>query len=253
MASLYHSLAQSDHPAAKAARRLYWGVMTFTLPAPKLVVKPMLWAFVSLRAAYYFAMRVFVCEPLFKAYCGRYGRGVRTGVHIHWIMGRGDIVLGDNVEVDGKCSFIFASRFTQNPTFEVGDHTTIRCSGFVIGRRITIGRHCLIAGGVSMFDSNGHPSDPAERMAGMPPRPEDVRPITIKDNVWVGQYSIITPGVTIGEGSIVSAGSVVVSDVPPYTVVAGYPARKIGTLRNPHAPAPAPAPEPSREDPVATP
>jgi acetyltransferase-like isoleucine patch superfamily enzyme len=102
-----------------------------------------------------------------------------------------------------------------------------------------------------MFDSNGHPSDPEERMAGKPPRPEDVRPITIKDNVWVGQNSIITPGVTIGEGSIVSAGSVVISDVPPYTVVAGYPARKIGTLRNPHAPAP--APEPSREDPVAAP
>jgi acetyltransferase-like isoleucine patch superfamily enzyme len=78
-------------------------------------------------------------------------------------------------------------------------------------------------------------------MAGQPPRPEDVRPITIGDNVWIGQYSIITPGVTIGEGSIVSGGSVVVNDVPPYVVVAGYPARKIASLRNPHAP------DPSRE------
>ena len=46
---------------------------------------------------------------------------------------------------------------------------------------------------------------------------------------------LIFPGVTIGEGSVVSAGSVVVSDVPPYTIVAGNPARKIGVLTRPEA------------------
>jgi acetyltransferase-like isoleucine patch superfamily enzyme len=235
VSQLYRYLALSDNRPARLARRLYWGIATFTLPAPKVIVKPMLWAYLAIRSVYYWLMRVLICEPLFKAYCKQYGRGVRTDAHIHWVQGKGDIILGDYVEVDGTCSFAFAARFSPNPTLRVGDHTIIRGgTSFVVCKSIAIGKHCKIAGGVSMFESSGHPSDPEDRMAGLPPRFEDVRPITIGDNVWIGQRSIITPGVTIGEGSIVSAASVVLSDVPPYTVVAGYPARKIASLRNPH-------------------
>jgi acetyltransferase-like isoleucine patch superfamily enzyme len=57
-----------------------------------------------------------------------------------------------------------------------------------------------------------------------------VKPVRIHDNVWIGRNAIVHPGVTIGEGSIVSAGAVVMSDVPPMSIVAGNPARKIGTL-----------------------
>lgn len=233
--SFRYRLARSQHPAARTLKRLYRGVQTASIPAPRYVVKPMLWAYLALRAMYYFAMRAFLCEPLFKASCRRYGRRLRTGVFIHWIQGKGDILLGDDVVFDAKCDILFAARFTPNPTLEVGDRTCIRGTTFSIGRRITIGHDCLIAMGVKMFDSNGHQSDPEARLAGLPPRPEDVRPITIADNVWIGQMAIITPGVTIGEGSIVSAGSVVLGDVPPYSVVAGYPARKIASLRDSRA------------------
>ena len=54
-----------------------------------------------------------------------------------------------------------------------------------------------------------------------------VKPVTISDNVWIGQRGIICPGVTVGEGAVVSAGSVVMTDVAPYTIVAGNPARRI--------------------------
>jgi acetyltransferase-like isoleucine patch superfamily enzyme len=57
-----------------------------------------------------------------------------------------------------------------------------------------------------------------------------VRPITLGDNVWVGRNAMIFPGVTVGEGSVVSAGAVVTSDVPPNTVVAGNPARRIASV-----------------------
>jgi len=56
------------------------------------------------------------------------------------------------------------------------------------------------------------------------------RPIRIGANVWIGFDSCVLPGVTIGEGSIVGARSVVAEDVPPYTVVAGNPARVIRHL-----------------------
>ena len=60
------------------------------------------------------------------------------------------------------------------------------------------------------------------------------KPITIKDNVWVATGAIVLPGVTIGAGAVVAAGSVVVKDVEPWTVVGGNPAKfiKKRELRN---------------------
>jgi acetyltransferase-like isoleucine patch superfamily enzyme len=232
MASVYRFLATSDHPAARAARGLHRGMRNLTLPAPRVVVRPMLWAFLTARSLYYFGMRVFLCEPLFKASCARYGRGVRTDVYIHFIQGKGDIILGDDVIVDGKCCFHFASRVSVRPTLSIGDHSGVghNCH-FSVAKRIDIGRHCRIASDVWMFDSPGHPSDPEPRRLGRPPGDGDVRPIVVGDNVWIGGRSIIFPGVTIGEGSIVSAGSVVLGDIPPFTVVAGNPARRIASLK----------------------
>jgi len=54
---------------------------------------------------------------------------------------------------------------------------------------------------VVLIDSSGHPTDPQARLLGLPPDADDVRPITIGDNVWIGQRSILFPGVTIGEGA----------------------------------------------------
>ncbi|MBR4243334.1 MAG: hypothetical protein IKR98_05525 [Bacteroidaceae bacterium] len=52
-------------------------------------------------------------------------------------------------------------------------------------------------------------------------------PVVIEDNVWIGEMACIMPGVTIGRGAIVGANAVVTHDVPPYTLVAGNPARII--------------------------
>lgn len=244
--SLRRYLATSNDPIAVVVRRVRRGWLTFTLPAPKLIVRPYLWIYLGLRFAYYEFLRLFIAEPLFKAYCESHGKNVRTSIYVHWIMGKGDIILGDNIEVRGKCSFGFAARFSDRPTLIVGSNTNIghSCS-FSIGKRIEIGENCLIASEVILFDSNGHPSDPAGRLKNLPLEPDDVRPIVIGNNVWVGQRTIISPGVKIGDNSIVSAGAVVISEVPPNVVVAGNPARKIASLQPPDAvaaPTPAPAP-----------
>jgi acetyltransferase-like isoleucine patch superfamily enzyme len=224
-------LAVSDHPLARGLRRARRAVLDFTLPAPRVLIRPVLWLYLSLRNVWYFLRRVLVAEPLFKAYCTRYGKGVRTDIFLHWVQGKGEILLGDHVLIDGLCGFTFAARYTARPLLEIGDHTGIGhgCQ-FTIGKRISIGRHCRIAGDVIVFDSSGHPSDPADRLAGLPTPIEDVQPVTIGDNVWIGRRAIIFPGVTIGEGSVISAGAVVTSDVPANTVVAGNPARRIAAL-----------------------
>lgn len=231
MSLSYRTLATSNHPLIVAARGLRQRVRRFSLPAPRVVVLPLLWVFLMTRAVYYFLKRVLICEPMFKAYCTRYGYGVRTGVFIHWIQGKGRILLGDRVHFDGKSSITFAARFADHPTLQVGDDTGIshNCT-ITVAKLVQIGRHCRIASDVFLFDSSGHARELEPRRAGLPPADEDVRPIFIGDDVWIGRRCIVFPGVTIGEGSIVSSGSVVMSDVAPMTIVAGNPARKIGVV-----------------------
>lgn len=55
-------------------------------------------------------------------------------------------------------------------------------------------------------------------------------PVTVRDNVWIGTRAILLPGVTIGSNAVIGAGAVVTKDVPPFTVVAGNPARVVKSL-----------------------
>jgi len=232
--SLRRRLATSQGSLPRLIRWAYRAVNRFSVPAPRIIARPLLRLFLLIRSAYYFVVRVFFCEPLFKAYCTKYGRNLHTGCFLHWIAGKGDIVLGDNVTLDGKTTIVFAARFSDRPRLEIGDNTGIghNCF-FTIGKLISIGRNCILSGDISIMDSNGHDTDPVTRWAYKPPESEDVRPVFIRDGVWIGKHCIIFPGVKIGEGSVISAGSVVRSHVPPYSVVAGNPAKVMFRLKKP--------------------
>ncbi|SDT30290.1 Hexapeptide repeat of succinyl-transferase [Actinoplanes derwentensis] len=80
---------------------------------------------------------------------------------------------------------------------------------------ITIGDRVLIGPRVTLTTA-GHPVEPAERYDYL-----THAPIVIEDDVWIGAAATITPGVTIGHGSVVGAGAVVAKDVPPLSVVTG--------------------------------
>jgi carbonic anhydrase/acetyltransferase-like protein (isoleucine patch superfamily) len=231
LSSLYRHLAISDHPAARGIRAIYRFLHNFSLPAPRWFFGPLLAVYLISRRVYYFLIRVFVCEPFFKMYCTQCGRNVHTGVFIHWVLGRGQLIVGDNVTVDGRCSFCFAVRYTERPTLRIGNNVGIgHSSSFTVGREITIGNNVMIGEYVVMFDSPGHPTDPALRLAGSPALAEDVKAIRIEDNAWIGSGTIIYPGVTVGEGSIVARGAIVMSNVPPNVIVAGSPARQIARI-----------------------
>ena len=227
----YRTLALSNHPLLRMLRAARNAQRSFSLPAPRWLVMPFVVLYLAIRNLYYVLVRVLICEPFFKAHCTSYGKGLRTGVFLHWMQGRGRIVIGDNVEIDGKCSFAFAARFAEQPTLQIGGNTGIGhgCS-FTVGKSITIGNHCRIAMNVIVFDSPGHPADPAARLADQALSADEVLPVVISDNVWVGQNALIFPGVTIGEGSIVAAGAVVMVSVPPNVLVAGNPARQVRSL-----------------------
>jgi acetyltransferase-like isoleucine patch superfamily enzyme len=95
----------------------------------------------------------------------------------------------------------------------------------VYPRMVTIGNGVALSDGVFLV---AH-SKPPEYFEGQ--LESFVAPLTVKDNVWIGVGAIVLPGVTVGEGSIISAGSLVTRDVRPHWLVAGNPARHIQELK----------------------
>ncbi len=108
----------------------------------------------------------------------------------------------------------------------VGDNFFLNVNGKLMDSgKITIGNNVFIAPNVCIITEE-HAMDVEQRMAGL----EYTHPVTIGDNVWFCTGALILPGVTIGEGSIIGAGSVVAKDIPPKCLAVGNPCRVIRKL-----------------------
>lgn len=91
---------------------------------------------------------------------------------------------------------------------------------------ITIGDYVMMAPGCVLTTAT-HPTDATQRLSGV----EYALPISIGNYVWLGCNVTVLPGVTIGEGAVIGAGSTVTKDVPAYTVAVGVPARVVKHLK----------------------
>lgn len=91
--------------------------------------------------------------------------------------------------------------------------------------KVTFGNNVFIAPNCGLYTA-GHPFDVEQRKRGL----EYARPITIEDNVWIGAQVCILPGVTVGEGCVIGAGSVVTKDIPAHTLAVGNPCRVVREL-----------------------
>lgn len=109
----------------------------------------------------------------------------------------------------------------------IGDGTSINRGVSICAQgSIRIGRNCGIGNDVLIFDTDFHDADDHNRVP-------DAAPVTIGDDVWLASRSIVLKGVTIGDGAVVSAGSVVATNVPAHAMVGGVPARIIRRLTPP--------------------
>lgn len=126
--------------------------------------------------------------------------------------------------------------------FSIGENSTIEDFATInngvgpvtIGDRTRIGLGCVLIGPVSvgndvMFAQNivvsglNHGYQDIETPPSL--QPVETKPITIKDDVWIGANAVITAGVSIGKHAVIAAGSVVTKDVPDFSIAAGNPAR----------------------------
>ena len=137
--------------------------------------------------------------------------GVTLGAHLS--VGHFALVREDNMVGNG-CSI--GTHAVLEPGNRVGDGTRIHSRCFL--EHVTLGKRVFVGPGV-VFTDDPHPACPRFR--------ECVLGAVVEDDVSIGGNATILPGVRIGAGALVGAGSVVTRDVPPGTVVVGNPARVV--------------------------
>ena len=141
---------------------------------------------------------------------------------------------------DNKCSFnkkkCFIGPFAKMYNTKIGDYTRLR--HFCTTAYAEIGKFCSIASGTKIGIA-GHPSNLLSTNSIFylnkslnPQFKNEIKykpysPITIGNDVWIGEKCLIMPGVNIGNGAIIAAHAVVTKDVPPYAIVGGVPAKVI--------------------------
>lgn len=136
---------------------------------------------------------------------------VREGASFH-VGGRVALQRGIRIVVDSG-------------RLEIGPNTNLNGLGtrILVAESVRIGARCTFSWDVQILDNDFH-AITVDGHAG-----PSVAPVVIGDHVWVGTRAVILKGVTIGDGAVVAAGAVVTKDVPAGTIVAGVPAKPVGT------------------------
>lgn len=118
-------------------------------------------------------------------------------------------IIRDQVEIGDNAVIMMGASI--NIGAVIGEGTMIDMNA-VLGGRATVGKNCHIGAGTVL--------------AGVI-EPPSAKPVIVEDDVLIGANCVVLEGVTVGKGAVVAAGAIVIDDVPPYTVVAGTPARVI--------------------------
>lgn len=222
------------HAKIKAALQQ---IQRVEVPAIKAVYQPLYDAMRARRMLSEAAQRVLLYQPMFRAQCQHAGKNIYLYQGMPYIAGDLRLNVGDHCKISAQTSLVAGHRFDA-PTLTLGHHTNIG-PGVVISvsQSVTLGNYVRVATGVMICDNPGHPKDAIARRS-QPVDPQDVRPVVIEDDVWIGTNAMIMPGVHIGQGAIIAAGSIVTRDIPAYCVAAGSPAKVIHHLKSAQTPQP---------------
>lgn len=228
-------IRKAETPFYARLKRLILDIQVFEIPMPGFT-RPFWSGLYQLRPFFFGGFRKLACVlyriPMFKSQCESVGRRLYLEQIPH-IAGKARVVLGDDVVISGNFG-IAAGRSYANPEVLLANKVFIGHNVFMqVGRRIEMEEGSALAGGCYVTDNDAHPMDIKARMRKEPVSPDQVLPVKICRWAWVGRGCYIMKGVTIGEFAVVGAGSVVISDIPPYSIAMGSPARVIKKLQPP--------------------
>jgi len=134
------------------------------------------------------------------------------------------VIIGVNCKLEHNIYFHYDGIYSTGPSICIGDNVFIgNNTEFNISDRINIGNNCLIAAGCRFVDHNHGLEKKSLIRNQIVPKQE----INLENDVWLGCNVVVLKGVSIGEGAVVGAGSVVTKSIPPYEIWGGVPAKKI--------------------------
>lgn len=143
---------------------------------------------------------------------------------------------GSRIVIGDRCTFRSAvwsnyvginhpcilATLSEHATISIGDDCGFSSTSIASAKSLTIGNRVMVGANTTINDTDWHPVDPKRRIAGSE---GESSPITIEDDVWLGANVIILKGVTIGQGSVIAANSVVTQSIPPFVIAGGNPAK----------------------------
>jgi len=242
MGSFVLKLRRGDTPFYRRLRQIAHNLRSGNLPIPRLF-NPLL------RAGYFtwhgiemflrWVLAYFIYEPLFRGRCEAVGKRFRC-TRMPWVVGQSKIYIGDDVNFFGKVDIYSGSQIDE-PRLVLKDRVDLGHNiVFIVNREIVLEEDVNVASNVRFMDSDAHPRDTMARIADLPASVDEIKPVRIKRYAWIGHNCFIMKGVTVGEGAIIGVNSVVLNDIPDYSVAIGNPARVIvKNINKPAAPAPA--------------
>lgn len=223
-------LKHSEYPLAKKLFRLAKRIRTFEVRMPKAVNFCIYTIYVAIRSLCGVTCRLFIAQPAFRGRCEKVGSQLYLYGGVPLITGPLHVECGDRCRISGHTTFSASSHVCQ-PTLFIGNNVGIGWQTTIaVGTTVSIHDNVRIAGGCNLFGYSGHPLDAKSRAEGKPDELDRVGSITIEKDAWLGSRVIVQPGVVIGEGAIIAAGSVVTSDIPSFVIAAGSPAKVIKSL-----------------------
>lgn len=168
-------------------------------------------------------MTFFYRHPLFQGRCTSVGRNLALD-GMPFVEGHAEIHLGNDVYLGGKLCIV-SGRFIDQPRLVIGDRSELGWSvQITVNKEVVIEEDVRVSYDCRISDSDGHPREADLRARNAAVKPGDIRPVRICRYAWIGNGSHIMKGVTIGEGAVIGANSVVIANVPPYCLALGNPA-----------------------------
>jgi len=226
--SLKQWAKRGETPAARLVFDAAKGIRGARLP----VIRPLHRALFALqstvREAIAQAARIAWWTPLFLSRVETEAPGLRLDGGMPQVLGPLRVRIGRDCRINGKTTFAGRPSTRPQPLLEIGDNVGISWQTSIsVGTRVVLGNNVRIAQRCFLAGYPGHPVDADDRAAGLPCTESQIGDIVLEDDVWLGTGVMVMPGVRIGRGTIVAAGSVVTRDLPPFVVAGGMPAKVI--------------------------
>jgi acetyltransferase-like isoleucine patch superfamily enzyme len=222
---LEYKIRRAETPFFRALKGLLRGIFAPRPPLFPAFLKPVL------RTLYYVhfgviattrsLLNLFYRHPLLQGRVASIGKNVQIDT-LPYITGPVEVSIGNNVYLGGKIAIMSGANTEAPPRLVLGDHCMVGWNtSFTVQQEIIVEEYAIVSYDCRLADTASHPIQADLRAAGARVSSKEIRPIRIGKYAWLGN------GVTIGEGAVVGPNSVVISDLPPYSLSMGNPAEII--------------------------